>query len=140
MKNTYKTGWIRSNSIDQMLEAAAETNTTTLDVPPKDGAACIVQYTEMIADDGCTYVKSAKRRHNYSYRHRVPVNGKWLIERTWTGELSRRVSHIEGDKRYMMVQYLKGKEKPPREAEPEKQAPHAQRKQAPTKTRPALSQ
>ena len=73
-------------------------------------------------------------------RHRIPVNGKYLIERTWTGELSRRVSHIDGDERYMMIQYKKGEEKQQRVAESEERVPRAQLMQAPTKTRPARSQ
>ena len=58
------------------------------------------------------------------------INGK-LIRYTW---------RFAKDPQLMVVQYRKGKEKPQREAEPDKQASHAQSKQAPTKTRPAPSQ
>ena len=56
------------------------------------------------------------------------------------GELTRQTWRFAENPQLMVVQYLKGKKKPPREVEPEKRAPCTQRKQAPKKTRPALSQ
>ena len=92
---------------------------------PKDGTANIFRYAETLPDDGCTYVKSSKQKHAYSYRNWTLINGKYLIERTWTGELNKRVSHIDGDERYMMVQYRKGEEKQQRVAESEERVSRA---------------